>query len=456
MHLVYRSPLWVAVVCCCLLATVPSSAQNRVLEQRVVPHYLSSGSLSNPGSDAAVVFSAVIEEPGAEWLRMSFRRAELGLDSHLRLTGLEDGAVQHLHPIHLQQWENTSAYFNGASVLVELVAGPRTTGNLVEIGELYAGVVPTTPYTQCGPTDDRQLSNLPERARLLNIGCTAWMYNDQSCFASAGHCVASSGLLNVVQFNVPPSNSNGSLNHPGPEDQYAVDTSEVPFTNGGQGNDWGMFRVFPNSETGMLPYEVQGAHLELAPINPPLEVSVSVVGYGVDSGVRNQVQQISFGPLVQSTTTSLRYRADTQGGNSGSGVVSELTGEAVAIHTHGGCTTSGGSNAGTSITHPGFQAALADFCPAGGGGGISCGDIHNLKMECPGTAGNSYLLLGALFFDSRHNGKTVTFSVDGEEYDAVVNGRLGRIEIPGATAGWHEIELTEPANCAPPHMVICH
>lgn len=455
MRFAHRSALWITIVCSVLVA-VPSSAQNHVLEQRVMPHYLSSGSLSNPGADAAVVFSAVVEEPGAEWLRLSFRHVELGLDSHLRLTGLEDGAEQHLYPIHLEQWKNTSAYFNGSRVLVELVAGPGTTGNLVEIGELYAGVVPTTPYTQCGPTDDRVPSNLPERGRLLNIGCTAWMYSDQSCFASAGHCVASSGLLNVVQFNVPPSNPNGSLNHPGPEDQYAVDTSEVPFTNGGQGNDWGMFRVFPNSETGLLPYEVQGSFLELAKINPSVDIDVNVVGYGVDSGERNQVQQISFGPVVQSSQTSLRYRADTQGGNSGSGVVSELTGEAVAIHTHGGCTSSGGSNAGTSVTHPGFQAALADFCPAGGGGGISCGDIHVLKRECPGTSGNSYLLLGVLFFDSRHSGKTVTFTVDGEEFDAVVSGRLGRLEIGGPTPGSHEIELADPANCAPPQTVICH
>jgi V8-like Glu-specific endopeptidase len=44
----------------------------------------------------------------------------------------------------------------------------------------------------------------------------------------------------------------------------------------------------------------------------------------------------------------LRYRVDTEGGNSGSPVVDEATGMSISIHTNAGCTSGGGSNSGTS------------------------------------------------------------------------------------------------------------
>jgi hypothetical protein len=47
--------------------------------------------------------------------------------------------------------------------------------------------------------------------------------------------------VNVVEFNVPPSQANGNLVHPAPSDQY-VPTNERQFIDGGIGNDWGLFK----------------------------------------------------------------------------------------------------------------------------------------------------------------------------------------------------------------------
>lgn len=394
--------------------------------------------------------------PEAPWLRLTFRHVELADDSYLRLTSLEDGARQHLHQAHLLQWQNTSAYFNGPAVRVELIAAPGTSGNSVEIGDLYAGVVPPEPLTQCGPTDDRVPSDEPERGRLLDVGCTAWMYNEESCFASAGHCVSSPFLLDVVEFNVPDSDPDGGLNHPGPEDQYVVDTSEVPFSNGGIGDDWGLFRVFPNSETGLMPFEAQGAHLVIADSIPPVGDDVSIVGYGVDDGVRNQTQQISFGPIVTSTMTTMQYQADTEGGNSGSGVVWETTGEAVAIHTHGGCSIDGsGANSGTAVAHAAFRAALADFCPADGGDGIPCGDVLGFQTRCLAFEPGNKLQVRVGFANTDHDGDTVTFTIDGREREVTIVGRRARLSINGAPSGKHTVELTDPSGCVPKQMPVC-
>lgn len=445
-----------ACVAAALLATAPATAQPHAVEHRLVPHSLASGALGNAGAAEATVWSAVVRVPDATWLRLTFRHVELADESYLRLTSLRDGATQHLRPLHLLQWQNTSAYFNGPEVRVELVAAAGSAGNRVEIGDLYAGTIPREPLTQCGPTDDRIPSDEPERGRLLDIGCTAWMYNEDSCFASAGHCVASAGLLDVVEFNVPPSNPDGSLNHPGPEDQYVVDTSDVPFTNGGIGNDWGLFRVFANSETGLQPFEAQGAHLVIADSNPPVGDDVNIVGYGVDGGDRNQTQQISFGPIVTSTTTTMQYQADTTGGNSGSGVVWETTGEAVAIHTHGGCSTSGGgANSGTAVSHPGFQAALADFCPADGGDGIPCGDLFAFQTRCIAGGPGNRLQARVRFSDTSHDGDTVTFNVDGGDHVVTIVGNQARLSINGAASGLHDVDLTDPAGCVPAQMPVC-
>ncbi len=448
-------------VACLLLAVAavavtPAAAQNAAVEHQLVSYFAASGELRNLAPTEAVVYSHVVESPGAEWLRLGFRRVELGDDSYLRITGHADGAVQTMHGIHVQQWKNTTAYFNGAAVTVELVAGPSTAGNLVEIGELYAGVIPRQQFTQCGPVDDRVSSNEPEQGRLLDIGCTAWLFSEDSCFASAGHCVSSAGLLDVVQFNVPASNPNGSLNHPGPEDQYAVDTSDVPFSNGGIGNDWGMFRVFDNTETGLQPFEAQGAHLTIATSNPSVGETANVVGYGVDSGVDNQTQQTSFGPLTVSNTTQSSYQADTTGGNSGSGVKWPTSGEAIAIHSHGGCSTAGtGANSGTSVTHPSFLAAKETFCPTDGGGGIPCSDIQNFQSRCVERALGNLLQMRVLFNDTSHDGDTVTFDVDGTPHIVPIVGRAARLSIPGAGAGSHTIDLTDPGSCVPAQTPVC-
>ncbi|NIT59151.1 MAG: hypothetical protein GWN00_23890, partial [Aliifodinibius sp.] len=56
-----------------------------------------------------------------------------------------------------------------------------------------------------------------------------------------------------VEFNVPPSDENGNIQHPGPEDVYVVDPNSIIYHNNGDGDDWAVFEVFPNSETGLLP-----------------------------------------------------------------------------------------------------------------------------------------------------------------------------------------------------------
>ncbi|NJL27170.1 MAG: hypothetical protein HC897_04415 [Thermoanaerobaculia bacterium] len=134
-----------------------------------------------------------------------------------------------------------------------------------------------------------------------------------------------------LQFNVPLSQSSSAIVHPAPQHQYSINQSSRQFVNGGVGNDWGIFAVFNN----------------------------------------------------------------TQGGNSGSPVIDGNTSRAVGVHTHGGCTASGGNNNGTST----FNTALWNALGVSSGGvpatpasltvlGESCYGFHSINWSS--VAGATY------------------------------------------------------------------
>ena len=328
-----------------------------------------SGTVANTGDQETVVFATMIQVPDATWLRLAFDEVELagselaGTASYLRMTSAFDGAVQHLRPTTLAQWQNTSAYFNGEAIYLELVAFPGTGANRLVMSEVTAGDPNADPgRTICG-SDDRVLSYSDRDGRLLPVGCTAWIIDDPNhTILSAGHCPYYGGI-DVLEFNVPLSDSGGNLQHPGPEDQYATDASSLQYTYVQIGNDWAYFGCFPNSETGLTPYQAQRDYHILASAPPNVSgQTIRITGYGVDSSPNNtynQVQQTNTGPYYSFSGTSISYRVDTTGGNSGSAVLNTNTGEAIGIHTNGGCNSGGGENWGCGVNISGLQNALA-------------------------------------------------------------------------------------------------
>src|SRR5690606_26825893 len=216
------------------------------------------------------------------------------------------------------------------------------------------------PESQCGPEDNRVPSDDPKAGRVMFNGCTGWLIHDEKV-VTAGHRISGAS---VIQVNVPPSLPGGAAQHPGPEDQYSIDMASRVWVNGGIGNDWGIFRVFDNTQTGLQPVVAQGGgyfHVR-QDLAPP---TIRITGYGVDTGTSNQTQQTHTGPNAGSSGTTMRYQVDTTGGNSGSPVIDEATGDALGVHTHGGCSTSGsGSNSGTSLFNTAFWAAVGTPPPA--------------------------------------------------------------------------------------------
>lgn len=345
---------------------LPGTADNGLpdvpagLSALALVQHTDSGTSSNPGQ----AWSAVVGDPAAQWVRVFFgTETRLPPGARLRLTSLADGAQQSLSAATLAQWQRSSAYFNGPEVLVELLASRTDDGHHVEVLGIWAGTPAYTTESICF-ADDRTLSSDPRTARLLTLslglGCTGWLLNE--CMVTAGHCMSDHV---VVQFDVPLSNADGTLNHPPPSEQYSVDTSSQQFLAPGgadpPGNDWAYFGVFPNSETNLTPLQAQGAHYVLASNVPSISFQpLRITGHGTDStpSQSNQTQQTDTGPFISFVGTTLGYQVDTTGGSSGSALEEEGTQRVIGIHTNAGCGLTGGNNSGTAINHFGFQDAL--------------------------------------------------------------------------------------------------
>lgn len=324
-----------------------------------------SGYLDNTTDAEKVVFSQRIHYADTGWLQ--FRLGEvthLPAGSFLRFTAEKDRGVQRHDGRTLGEWGNWSAAFNGDAVQLELVAAPRTR-NRVRVIEVIRGlhVAAKPPESICGTTDDRVKSSDPRQGRLW-LGCTGWLIGTVATsgvdlMLTAGHCTTTG--TRILELNVPDSTSSGGLVRSAPNDQYPY--VEVSGLNGGIGADWRVCTVGRNSTTGKLPTEANGGNwykLGAVPTSTSGQ-NITITGYGTTSPANslNQVQKIHTGPLSQINATSLCYATDTSGGNSGSPIIDATTGNAVGIHTHGGCGTTGGCNSGTRIDRQDLQAAIA-------------------------------------------------------------------------------------------------
>jgi hypothetical protein len=135
---------------------------------------------------------------------------------------------------------------------------------------------------------------------------------------------------------------------------------------GGIGNDYAVRQVGSNS-SGQLPAQLYG-YYQLATTIPQAGATMRVTGYGSTTSAQSQsawnaVNKTHTGPFTSASTYRLDYIVDTTGGNSGSPIIIESTGEAIGIHTNGGCSSTGGTNIGTFLARPQVQVALASICP---------------------------------------------------------------------------------------------
>jgi hypothetical protein len=362
-----------------ILSGVSLCAQTAPIQFHRETYMMDSGTHDGLLSASHIAYREVVHVPGVPWMQLRFSDFNLGKHSYITITSLEDGARQYHNAKSLTDYRNYSALFNGDSVEVELHVAPGESGVFFRLEELSVGEAvngDVEPADICG-SDDRVSSTDPRVARIEPTGGTAFIISNGT-YLSAGHCSLSAST--ILEFNVPASTCDGFKRHPPVEDQYSIDSNPPPWgnftqVNNGLGDDWAVFECLPNSNTGLLPVQAQGAFYRVSRDSNP--TTVRVTGYGEDDdppgcgtiipklNADNETLQTHSGPFngeisMGPSNVHLRYTVDTRGGNSGSPVIVGDSTLTIGIHTNGGCDNVG-YNSGTSFENDNLENTIETF-----------------------------------------------------------------------------------------------
>ena len=341
----------------------------------------------------------LIQVKDTPWVRIRFGQHNLGAESYMILTSLDDGDRQRLDSWSMPIWQNTSAVFNGTEVEIALFVAPRDKGVFFTVDEVLVAdpedfafgtdtvPLPNNTASLCDDGDDRVPSNDSRVGRLFFGGCTGWLVHNGAVL-TAGHCGEPDGnITGVLEFNVPASSPNGVTRSAGTNDQYPV-TGVVSSESNGEGADYAVFAVGPNSNTGLRAHIAQG-FFHMTALIPSEGRTLRVTGYGLDwspagpggpgapccdydsdedcdynCNSANCTQQTATGSCDDCLVDyAIEHTVDTAPANSGSPIIWESTGLAIGIHTQGGCDSfwSDYDNAGTWLMYPPLASAMNGF-----------------------------------------------------------------------------------------------
>jgi hypothetical protein len=430
------------------LAACPAVlAQTAPLHLVVHPVRVDSGLVGHPGNAAPGPVSAFgrdIKVDGAPWIRVVFDDVTLEGRSYLLVTSLADGEFQVLDSTAVQQWQYTSAFFNGDAVNVQLIAAPGTAANRVTISRVLVGGPEPAPAPQravCDSVDSRVPSADPRTARLLfvripvpncpnNLPCvpqaggvcsgsilSVALADDPNnrVMVSAGHCFdyADSGVCAVAQFEpIPLSGADCSVRHPPVAKQFVINAGRMRSENLGPctGHDWAAFTCFPNPNTGRTVFQEQGSAFTAAVAPPASGAALSKFGYGVQ-GPRTNTQNnrgpycgcTPGGQFAQFNTTQqtaagtstapvgandmIPHNVHTCAGDSGCPVVN-AGGNQCGIHVGGGCNPpleTPPSNCATSLLAPHVVNGIAQVAANAAPVNDACASALPLRHSLAGA-----------------------------------------------------------------------
>ncbi|MEM9834808.1 MAG: FlgD immunoglobulin-like domain containing protein, partial [Bacteroidota bacterium] len=188
---------------------------------------------------------------GTSSLRLYFDEVELGSNSYLLLEG-SDGAKQKLDTKALENWHNSSAYFNGQNVKVSLFQAQGEAVSLklkeIKVNNQDKGVKKITQPTLTANTNARNQGVTKIYPWAAAVGRftngvdalgTGWIAANGAIVTDNRHGGPDSSLpevgdggnsineYDIIEFNVPLSNLDGTVNHPSPEDQYPINKEYV-------------------------------------------------------------------------------------------------------------------------------------------------------------------------------------------------------------------------------------
>ncbi|QHT70013.1 T9SS type A sorting domain-containing protein [Rhodocytophaga rosea] len=335
-----RILILLGIVC---LAAIPTMAQ------KLVPYTFRFEHQADTLKELELKVLTQVTYASTASLRLYFKGTQLGDNSYLLLEGT-DGAKQELRKQDLENWQYSSAYFNGNAVKVSLIetAGEK---NRVHISEIKVSKEQTDPDQADQKNTARISSETFQAATQAAPASTSYPYaaavgrftNGIKSFGTGwiapnGAIITSydiywgyvSKSYDIIEFNVPPSNGT-TVMHPGPEDQYPMVKHTNKYSNispsfkGTSGDDnfiggFAVLEALPNS-TGLRPGERQKQYFRIA-TNPGSFVTssdgipVDIFQYGMPLRVSGSGQisalQLEATTLLPQSTHLKSYTGVTQ------------------------------------------------------------------------------------------------------------------------------------------------
>ncbi len=292
-----------------------------------------------------------VSHPNATAVRLYFDDIQLGEQSYLLLEG-SNGAQQTLDAEAMRHWRNSSAYFNGGRVKVSIyqAAGePPVAFHLkeVRISERQHHRSSANQQTHSYPTTVKNARSQSAHKTVIQPGATRAVAerpytaavgrftNGSDSYGTGwiapnGAIVTSQSMAkrviargyDIIEFNIPASNEDGSVNHPRPEDQYPATASFNYLDNtmqaymvfkqthfmGTRTIGWAVVEALPNS-TGLRPGQRQQQSFRIA-TNPGSftleameDVKADLLHYG--DYPEDTIHRANY-RVLRSTITSLR------------------------------------------------------------------------------------------------------------------------------------------------------
>jgi len=344
MKALHIPPILVLMLVSVAYATdIPCTADLPEIKSERILFTLDSGRHSASSGQLERKYEQIIHLSDAAWLRLHFDDYNLGDRSYLIIHSLKDDGWQKLTAESIMHWNGSTAFFNGDRLHIELfVDGAEKNEIFFSVGEVSLGGSskesaseeiknndhPGIQSLQCNPPNtisgcpyERISSNYPSVSRTIigssqggqpYVSATAFMVANGG-HVTAGHAIRrvdNGSYYNVilVEYNVPESGPDGTPIFSHPDNQYPVDQSSLLGNNMKIGDDWGVFRTFPNSNTGLTAAQGQDSFFRLDS-NPGLLNGDPIItaGYGRDDDPNGTGPPIPPGPACNITDPGLGW-----------------------------------------------------------------------------------------------------------------------------------------------------
>ena len=348
----------------CLVSINAQNESNYNVETRTLMHSSEGFQKTKTG------FIRTFDEQAA-WMRFQLRDVHLEDGDRIVLQSLlgdDQEVFTNQHPHYsdpLFEGKLISKIFAGSvSVSLERSSGSQSAFTLEKAWIGTRKVQTKMDRSQCGTTDDRvPFSGLCYvRVRLSDGRWGSGYMISPNYMITAQHVMVQGPW--TVERNVPLSDpATGNITFAAADDSFAVPNlnNSTLSPNAVQGDDWAVVFVPDNAQGS--PGVNCTPEFNCSFSNTTNGTNLTVEGYGLDFNDNefNGVLQTHTGPSVATTTANLfRYRADTEGSNSGSPVFDDNN-RIVGVHTNGGCqatTPVSGDNSGTLLSNQTFAAAI--------------------------------------------------------------------------------------------------